>query len=95
MAVDGIDPTHLNPEWNTLLLASGRTAHWITIAGALIAASLLSFGALSASADLIATALVIIPVLFFRRFIRSIAYFIIKIGTLASRFRHRRLAGPR
>ncbi len=95
MDTDGIGPTRLNPEWNTLLLAIGRTAHRITIAGALIAVSLLGFGTLLARADLIATALLIIPVFFFRRFVRSIAYFIIKIGSFASSVRHRRFAGPR
>lgn len=95
MNIDRSDLTHLNPEWNAFLLAIGRTAHRITIAGALIAASLLAFGTLSARADLIAAALVIIPVLFFRRFIRSIAYFINMLGSLASRFRHRGSASPR
>jgi hypothetical protein len=95
MDTDRIDLTRLNPEWNTTLLAIGRTAHRITIAGALIAASLLTIGAFYTRTDLIATALVIIPVLLFRRFIRTLGYFIIKIGFLASRFRHRRFAGPR
>ena len=85
--------THLNREWIAFLLAIGRTTHRITIAGALIAASLLALGALSAQIDLIATALVIIPVLFFRRFIRSIAYFIIKIGSLVTHFRPHPFAG--
>jgi hypothetical protein len=91
----GSDLAHLNPEWNTMLLAIGRTTHRITIAGALIAVSLLAFGALLAWADLIAAALVIIPVLFFRQFIRAIAYFVNKRDSLVSRFRHRRFTGPR
>jgi len=90
---DRIDLTRLNPEWNTTILAIGRTAHRITIAGALIAASLLALGAISAHIDLIAAALAIIPVLFFRRFTRSIAYFIIKIGSLATHFRPHPFAG--